>query len=50
MPCNSGGVHPFIGGLSGLTVQEALIVNKDSTPIAILFFIKVMYVTVVSRN
>jgi hypothetical protein len=29
-PWNSGGVHPFIGALSGLKIQEAPHVNKGS--------------------
>jgi len=31
---NSGGAHPFTGGPSGLRIQEAPHVNKDSTPLS----------------
>jgi hypothetical protein len=36
-PWNSGNVHPFILALSGLKIQEALNVNKESSPIIIFF-------------
>jgi hypothetical protein len=41
---NSGGIHPFTGGTSGLMIQEELHVNKDSTPIIVglLFFTEVI--------
>jgi len=41
---NSGGVHTFTGGPSGLRVQEAIHVTKDSTPITVflLFFMGVI--------
>jgi hypothetical protein len=36
-PLNSGGVHPFNGGLSGLKIQEAPHMNKDSSPFTVFF-------------
>jgi hypothetical protein len=45
-PRNSDAVHPFIGAFSGLKIQEAPHVNKDSSPITFfcLFFMDVMLV------
>jgi hypothetical protein len=43
-PSNSGDVHPFTGGLSGLKTQKAPHMNKNSIPTAIFlfFFMKVI--------
>jgi hypothetical protein len=51
-PWNSGGVHPFIGVLSGLKIQEAPHENEDSSPIAIfiLFFMDVIQLLVAENN
>jgi hypothetical protein len=35
---NSGGVHPFTEGPSGLKIQEAPHMNKGSPPVTVFFF------------
>jgi hypothetical protein len=49
---NSGGVHPFIGGSSGLRIWEVPHVKKDSTPITafLIFFMKVIQLSVADTN
>jgi hypothetical protein len=49
---NSGGVHPFIGALSGLKIQEAPHVNTDSLPITVflLLFMDVIQLLVAETN
>jgi len=49
---NSGGIHPFTGCPSGLRIQEAPHVNKDSTPITafLLFFMEVSQLLVAETN
>jgi len=37
-PLNSGNAHPFTGSPSGLRIQEAFYVNKDSTSTTIFLF------------
>jgi hypothetical protein len=51
-PWNSGGVPPFTGGPSGLRIEEALVMNRDATPITVflLFFIKVIQLLVTKTN
>jgi hypothetical protein len=41
-PWNSGGVHPFMRGDSGLRIQKASHVNNDSTPVVFLLCMKVI--------
>jgi hypothetical protein len=45
---NSGGVHPYTGGPSGLRIQEVPHMNMDSTPIIVflLFFREVIQLLV----
>jgi hypothetical protein len=49
---NSGGVHPFTGGPSGLRIQEVPHVNKDYTPIIVflLFYMEVIQLLVAETS
>jgi hypothetical protein len=49
---NSGGVHPFIGVLSGLKIQEAPHLNKDTLPFTVisLSFVVVIQLLVAEAN
>jgi hypothetical protein len=48
----AGGVHPFIGGPSGMRIQEVPRVNKNSTPITIFlpFFMEEIQLLVAETN
>jgi hypothetical protein len=51
LPWNSGRVHPFIGTLSGLKIQEALHINKDSSLISLfLFFMDIIQLLIAETN
>jgi hypothetical protein len=49
---NSGGIHPFTGGPSGMRIQDVHCVNQDSTPITVflLFFMKVIQLLVTDTD
>jgi hypothetical protein len=49
---NSGGVHPFIGRLSGFNVHEEPQANDDSTPSVVVLrcFMKVTHLLTVEES